>query len=131
MFRHIVAAALVDQEGRVLVQQRPDDKEMGGLWEFPGGKIEAGETPEAALARELREELDIIVDQQALEANGFASARVGERHMLLLLYICRAWQGEPRLLEAQDMRWVTIAEMEALPMPPADGPLIPLLATSL
>lgn len=123
----VVAAALVDAEGRVLLQQRPEGKTLAGLWEFPGGKIEPGETPEAALIRELEEELAIAVPQACLAPAAFASAGAGERHLLLLLYITRKWSGVPRALEAAALRWVRPADMHALPMPPADRPLIGLL----
>jgi 8-oxo-dGTP diphosphatase len=104
---------------------------MAGLWEFPGGKVEPGERPEAALARELEEELGIEVDSAALSPAAFASADNEGRHMLLLLYLCREWSGEPRALDAEELAWVSPAEMAALPMPPADEPLIPLLARLL
>jgi 8-oxo-dGTP diphosphatase len=123
----VVAAALVDGEGRVLLQQRAPGRAMAGLWEFPGGKVEAGERPEAALARELEEELGIRVDVEALTPAAFASADNEGRHMLLLLYLCREWRGEPRPLDAAALKWLRPAEMAALPMPPADEPLIPLL----
>jgi len=123
----VVAAALVDGGGRVLLQQRAEGRHMAGLWEFPGGKIEAGETPEAALARELNEELGIDVDRSNLMPAAFASAELGERHLLLLLYICREWGGEPQALDAAGLQWVLPSGMHALPMPPADQPLIELL----
>jgi 8-oxo-dGTP diphosphatase len=123
----VVAAALVDGEGRVLLQQRAPGRAMAGLWEFPGGKVEAGERPEAALARELEEELGIGVESVALTPAAFASADNGGRHMLLLLYLCRRWRGDPSPLDASELRWVRTADMAALPMPPADEPLIPLL----
>jgi 8-oxo-dGTP diphosphatase len=123
----VVAAALVDLEGRVLLQQRPEGKSLAGLWEFPGGKIEPGETPEAALIRELEEELAIVVPHACLAPATFASAPLGERHLLLLLYITRKWTGVPRALEATALRWVRPNEMHSLPMPPADRPLIGLL----
>ncbi|HEX8238812.1 MAG TPA: (deoxy)nucleoside triphosphate pyrophosphohydrolase [Allosphingosinicella sp.] len=123
----MVAAALVDGAGRVLLQQRAPGRAMGGLWEFPGGKVEDGERPEAALVRELEEELGIAVDSAALSPAAFASADNQGRHMLLLLYLCRSWQGEPSPLDAAALRWVRPDEMAALPMPPADEPLIPLL----
>ncbi len=123
----VVAAALVDQEGRVLLQQRAEGRQMAGLWEFPGGKVEPGERPDAALVRELREELGIDVAAESLAPAAFASAELGERHLLLLLYICRSWAGEPEALDAAMLQWVRPDEMPALPMPPADEPLIPIL----
>ncbi|MGW8281269.1 (deoxy)nucleoside triphosphate pyrophosphohydrolase [Sphingomonas aurantiaca] len=123
----VVAAAMVDLEGRVLLQQRPEGKSLAGLWEFPGGKVEPGETPEAALIRELEEELGIAVPHACLAPAAFASAQLGDRHLVLLLYITRKWTGVPRALEATALRWVRPSEMHALPMPPADRPLIGLL----
>ena len=123
----VVAAALVDADGRVLLQQRPVGKSLAGLWEFPGGKVETGETPEAALIRELEEELGIAVPHACLAPAAFASAPLGERHLLLLLYVARKWVGVPRALEATALKWVRPADMHALPMPPADRPLIGLL----
>lgn len=124
---HVVAVALVDADGRVLVQQRPAGTQMAGLWEFPGGKIEAEETPEAALVRELHEELGITVDPACLAPAAFASEPLGERHLLLLLYACRKWQGIPQALQAADLRWVRPLELHRMDMPPADRPLIGLL----
>lgn len=123
----VAAAALVDAEGRVLLQQRPPGRAMEGLWEFPGGKLESGELPEAALLRELKEELGIDTDRACLAPAAFASAAVGERHMLLLLYICRKWRGAPAPLDASALKWVRPNQMFALEMPPADKPLIGLL----
>jgi 8-oxo-dGTP diphosphatase len=123
----VVAAALIDAEGRVLVQQRPPGKMMAGLWEFPGGKLEAGETPEAALVRELREELGIVVAATSLVPAAFASEPLAGRHLLLLLYLCRDWTGEPKALDAVALQWVDIAGLRTLAMPPADRPLIDLL----
>ena len=123
----VVAAALVDADGRVLLQQRPAGKSLAGLWEFPGGKVETGETPEAALIRELEEELGIAVPHACLSPATFASAPLGDRHLLLLLYVARKWVGVPRALEATALKWVRPADMYALPMPPADRPLIGLL----
>src|SRR5690349_21655292 len=118
----VVAAALIDGEGRVLVQQRPPGKPMAGLWEFPGGKVEPGEVPDAALARELREELGIELDAAALEPLTFASEPLGGRHLVLLLYTLREWRGVPEPHHATALRWVTPAELRGLEMPPADLP---------
>ncbi len=123
----VVAVALVDGERRILLQQRAPGRAMAGLWEFPGGKVEEGERPEAALARELEEELGIVVEIGSLTPVAFASADNDGRHMLLLLYLCREWRGEPRPLDAAALKWLRPDEMGALPMPPADEPLIPLL----
>lgn len=120
----VVAAALVDDAGRVLLQQRPEGKALAGLWEFPGGKLEQGETPEAALVRELREELDIVVSPAALEPAGFASEPLADRHLLLMLYVVRDWAGTPRALEADGLVWCRPEDMAFWPMPPADGPLV-------
>lgn len=119
--------ALVDEEGRVLLQKRAPGRSMAGLWEFPGGKVEPGETPEAALVRELWEELGIEVAPEALAPACFASEALGEKHLVLLLSICRSWIGEPKALDAERISWVRVADMRALPMPPADTPLIGLL----
>jgi len=127
----VVAAALVDADGRILVQQRPEGRAMAGLWEFPGGKIEPGETPEAALIRELREELAIDVTAACLAPACFASAPLGDRHLLLLLFACRKWSGIPQPLEASALRWVRVPELHGLAMPPADKPLIGLLEALL
>lgn len=127
----VVAAALVDADGRILVQQRPEGRAMAGLWEFPGGKIEPGETPEAALIRELREELAIDVAAACLAPACFASAPLGDRHLLLLLFACRKWSGIPQPLEASALRWVRVPELHGLAMPPADKPLIGLLEALL
>jgi 8-oxo-dGTP diphosphatase len=123
----VVAAALVDGSGRVLVQKRAPGRPVEGLWEFPGGKVEPGERLEAALVRELEEELGIGVDEGSLAPSAFASAQLGERHLLLLLYICRQWLGEPQALDAAALQWLRPQEMSALSMPPADEPLIALL----
>ena len=120
----VVAVALIDRKGRVLVQRRPAGKMLAGLWEFPGGKIEPGETPEAALVRELAEELGIVVDPAHLAPAAFASAPLAGRHLLLLLYICREWAGTPRPLDAEELLWCRPAELHGLAMPPADLPLI-------
>jgi 8-oxo-dGTP diphosphatase len=123
----VVAAALADPSGRVLLQQRAPGRAMAGLWEFPGGKVEAGERPETALVRELREELGIDVTESALAPTAFASADNHGRHMLLLLYLCQAWDGTPEPLDATGLQWVVPAEMHDLPMPPADVPLVAAL----
>ena len=123
----VVAAALVDPDGRVLVQQRPWQGTMPGLWEFPGGKIEPGETPEAALVRELREELAIDTDSACLAPACFASEPLHDRHLLLLLYVCRKWRGTPIALHATALQWRRPHELYALDMPPADRPLLGLL----
>lgn len=104
---------------------------MAGLWEFPGGKLEHGESPEAAVVRELREELGIVVDLADLSAACFASEPLDGRPLLLLVYMLRRWAGEPRALHAADLRWVSVEDLTALPMPPADRPLLPLLAQLL
>ena len=127
----VVAVALVDADGRVLLQQRPPGGSLAGLWEFPGGKLEHGETPEAALIRELREELGLDVETACLAPATFASAPLGDRHLLLLLYACRKWRGQPQPLHATALRWVLPVEMHALPMPPADRPLIGLIEALL
>ena len=123
----VVAAALVDADGRVLLQQRPPGRAMAGSWEFPGGKVEEGETPEAALIRELEEELGIQTHASCLAPAAFASEPLGNRHLLLLLYICRKWQGLAQPHHATALQWVRPAQMYALDMPPADLPLIGLL----
>ena len=120
----VVAAALVDRQGRVLLQQRPQGKALAGLWEFPGGKIEPGEAPEAALIRELHEELAITVSPSALEPAGFATEPLADRHLLLLLYVIRSWSGTPVAQEADALLWCRPEEMAAWPMPPADVPLV-------
>lgn len=124
---HVVAVALVDGDGRVLLQQRPPGKAMAGLWEFPGGKIEPDETPEAALVRELEEELGISTHVSCLAPAAFASEALGDRHLLLLLYICRKWSGTVSPLHANELKWVRPVQMHAMDMPPADRPLIGLL----
>jgi 8-oxo-dGTP diphosphatase len=120
----VVAAALVDGDGSVLLQQRAAGRAMAGLWEFPGGKVEAGERPEAALVRELREELGIEVTESTLVPAAFASADNHGRHMLLLLYLCREWEGVPQPLDAEGLKWLRPEEMDGSEMPPADIPLI-------
>jgi 8-oxo-dGTP diphosphatase len=123
----VAAAALIDADGRVLVQRRPEGKAMAGLWEFPGGKVEPGETPEGALVRELVEELGIDVETACLAPAAFASEALGERHLLLLLYVCRKWHGAPVAHHAVELKWTRPLELHRLAMPPADKPLIGLL----
>jgi 8-oxo-dGTP diphosphatase len=125
---HVAAVALVDPQRRILVQQRPEGKSLAGLWEFPGGKIEPGETPEAALVRELEEELGIAIDAADLSPATFASAPLAGKHLVMLVYLCTRWSGEAAALHASALRWCNIEELGALPMPPADAPLIPHLA---
>jgi 8-oxo-dGTP diphosphatase len=127
----VVAAALADARGRVLLQQRAPGRAMAGLWEFPGGKVEKAELPETALVRELCEELGIEVAADQLAPACFASAPLGDRHMILLLYLCRRWRGEPRPLDACALIWARPEEMRALAMPPADAPLVDLLEALL
>ena len=124
---YVVAAVLKDGVGRILLQKRPEGREMAGLWEFPGGKIDSGETPEAALVRELFEELGVKVEIQDLTPLCFASADLGNRNLILLLYHCSRWMGDPTSLEQQEIGWFTMQEMYSLEMPPADLPLLPLL----
>lgn len=124
----VVAAALIDAGGRCCVQQRPAGKSLAGQWEFPGGKVEAGESPEAALVRELDEELGIAVAVPDCTPLAFSTAALAQGSLVLLLYLCRRWAGEPRAIEAQALRWVTATDLVGLPMPQADRPFIPVLA---
>jgi 8-oxo-dGTP diphosphatase len=123
----VAAVALVDADGRVLLAQRPEGKSMAGLWEFPGGKIESGETPEAALIRELQEELGIDTWASCLAPLSFASHAYADFHLLMPLFICRKWQGQPQSREGQALKWVRPADLRNYPMPAADLPLIPVL----
>jgi 8-oxo-dGTP diphosphatase len=127
----VAACALIDADGRVLLAQRPDGKPMAGLWEFPGGKIEAGETPEQSLIRELEEELGITVKEACLAPLTFASHSYPEFHLLMPLYVCRRWDGMVRALEGQQLAWVRPNRLRDYPMPPADVPLIPHLTALL
>lgn len=126
----VVAAVVIRADGRALVQRRPAGKPLAGLWEFPGGRVEPGETPEAALARELAEELGIAVDPADLEPLTFASEPQAGRHLLLLFYRCRIWLGEPEARHADALRWVTPADLTVLPMPAPDRPAVALLAAT-
>jgi 8-oxo-dGTP diphosphatase len=123
----VVAAALVDADGRVLLTKRPEGKQLAGLWEFPGGKIDQGERPEAALIRELKEELDIDIAESCLAPFTFASHKYEDFHLLMPLYIGRRWKGLANPREGQEMAWVRPRDMKQYPMPPADLPLIPHL----
>jgi 8-oxo-dGTP diphosphatase len=127
----VVACALVDVDGRVLIAQRPAGKAMAGLWEFPGGKIEAGERPEDTLIRELKEELDIVVKEPCLAPLTFASHGYVGFHLLMPLYVCRRWDGVVRSAEGQRLVWVRPNRLREYPMPPADEPLIAHLTTLL
>ncbi|WP_323042606.1 (deoxy)nucleoside triphosphate pyrophosphohydrolase [Gemmobacter sp.] len=123
----VAAVALIDPDGRVLLAQRPEGKSLAGLWEFPGGKVEPGETPEAALIRELHEELGIDTWASCLAPLTFASHSYDSFHLLMPLYACRRWQGTVMPREGQALKWVRPAQLADYPMPPADIPLIPIL----
>ena len=123
----VSAAALVDESGRVLIAQRPKGKPMAGLWEFPGGKVKTGETPEFALMRELREELGIETRPCCFHPVAFASHSYTDFHLLMPLYVCRKYQGIPVAREGQQLKWVRASALRDYPMPPADEPLIPHL----
>ena len=120
----VCAVALIDSDGRLLMAKRPEGKTLAGLWEFPGGKVEEGERPEAALIRELKEELGIDVTESCLAPLTFASHAYADFHLLMPLYVCRRWRGIPRGLEGQELKWVQAKDLRTLPMPPADMPLI-------
>jgi 8-oxo-dGTP diphosphatase len=127
----VAACALIDADGRVLLAQRPEGKSMAGLWEFPGGKIEAGETPEQSLIRELEEELGIVVRQACLAPLTFASHSYPDFHLLMPLYVCRRWEGTVTAREGQSLAWVRPNRLRDYPMPPADVPLVAHLTSLL
>jgi 8-oxo-dGTP diphosphatase len=127
----VVAVALVDADGRVLLAQRPEGKSMAGLWEFPGGKVHEGETPEAALIRELHEELGIDVKESCLAPLTFASHGYDSFHLLMPLYVCRRWEGNVHGREGQSLAWVRPTRLGDYPMPPADKPLIAMICDLL
>ena len=123
----VVACALIDADGRILLAQRPEGKALAGLWEFPGGKLEVGERPEDALIRELKEELGIAVKHACLAPLTFASHAYDDFHLLMPLYVCRRWEGAVVGREGQALAWVRPQKLRDYPMPPADAPLIPHL----
>ncbi|WP_411905713.1 8-oxo-dGTP diphosphatase MutT [Rhizobium mayense] len=123
----VAACALIDADGRILLAQRPEGKSLAGLWEFPGGKVEAGETPEETLVRELQEELGIQTKIACLAPLTFASHTYDTFHLLMPLYICRRYEGIPHGREGQAIKWVRPQALRDYPMPPADEPLIPFL----
>jgi len=127
----VAACALIDPDGRVLIAQRPQGKAMAGLWEFPGGKVEAGERPEESLIRELKEELGIVVNEECLAPLTFASHRYPMFQLLMPLYVCRRWEGIVAAREGQKLKWVRPNDLRNYPMPPADEPLIPHLTNLL
>ena len=123
----VVACALIDADGRVLITQRPEGKTLAGLWEFPGGKLEAGESPEATLVRELNEELGVDTAASCLAPLSFASHAYDDFHLLMPLYVCRVWKGTPTAREGQELAWVRVPRLADYPMPPADAPLVAML----
>ena len=123
----ISAVALIDSDGRVLLAERPEGKIFAGYWEFPGGKIETGETPEAALVRELDEELGVDTKDSCLAPLGFVSHPYGTHHMVLLLYVCRKWSGRPQPKEGGQLKWVAPARLRDFEMPPANKELISVI----
>ena len=127
----VAACALIDTDGRVLIAERPPGKPMAGLWEFPGGKVDADERPEQSLIRELKEELGIVVREECLAPLSFASHSYPDFHLLMPLYVCRRWEGIVAAQEQQRLRWVRPEALRNYPMPPADEPLIPHLTALL
>jgi len=127
----VAACALIDADGRVLIAERPAGRPMAGLWEFPGGKVDAGERPEQTLIRELKEELGIVVKEECLAPLTFASHTYADFHLLMPLYVCRRWEGMVSAQEGQRLAWVRPNRLKDYPMPPADIPLIPHLTALL
>jgi 8-oxo-dGTP diphosphatase len=127
----VAACALIDADGRVLIAERPAGRPMAGLWEFPGGKVDAGERPEETLIRELKEELGIVVNEECLAPLTFASHTYADFHLLMPLYVCRRWEGMVSAQEGQRLAWVRPNRLKDYPMPPADIPLIPHLTALL
>ncbi|MGD8327186.1 MAG: 8-oxo-dGTP diphosphatase MutT [Sphingomonadales bacterium] len=123
----VAAVALIDGDGRLLIARRPEGKSMAGLWEFPGGKVEADETPEAALVRELREELGIEACLECMQPFTFASHSYPDFHLLMPLFLCRRWEGVPQPREGQELKWIFASRLDDFDMPPADRPLIAML----
>lgn len=123
----VAACALIDADGRILLAQRPEGKSLAGMWEFPGGKVEEGESPEVTLIRELKEELGISVNEACLAPLTFASFAYEDFHLLMPLYVCRRWEGIPTGVEGQALKWVPPMRLRDYPIPPADEPLIPFL----
>ena len=123
----VAAFALVDPDGRILIAQRPEGKSMAGLWEFPGGKVEPGETPEACIIREMQEELGIDTHASCLAPLTFASHTYDDWHLLMPLFVCRKWEGLVQGREGQALKWVRVRDLTHYDMPPADLPLIPIL----
>lgn len=123
----VSAVALLDVDDRVLLAKRPEGKSMAGLWEFPGGKVHEGETPETALVRELKEELNIDITESCLAPFTFASHVYEDFHLLMPLYVCRVWKGKMKAMEGQELKWLRPLAMREVPMPPADVPLVAML----
>lgn len=123
----VAACALIDSDGRVLIAQRPEGKSMAGLWEFPGGKVEAGESPEATIIREMHEELSVTIEEPCLAPFTFASHRYDDFHLMMPLYLCRKWQGSVTPNEGQAIKWVAPRDLRKFDMPPADKPLVAML----